>query len=121
MTLDLSQIDADLASSDEHTRRQAAIALGTRCEDPPEIIWPLVVKWGSSENEDVRAAISTCVLEHILEHHFEEYFEKVVELIQDGNRQFFDTYSTCWKLGQAKLPGNTERFDRLKESIRTVS
>jgi hypothetical protein len=29
-----------------------------------------VLKWGSHEDEDVRAAIATCLLEHLLEYHF---------------------------------------------------
>jgi len=46
-------------------------------EANPEMIWPLVVKHGSSDNAEVRAAIATCVLEHILEYHFEHYFPMV--------------------------------------------
>jgi len=112
--LDLEKVDVELGSADENTRWQAAIALGEGCEECPELIWPLVVKWGSSENEDVRAAISTCVLEHILEYHFEEYFEKSREIIQGGNILFLDTFSTCYKMGQTKLPENAARFDLLR-------
>ena len=76
MTLNLKKLDADLGSQDEDVRWQAAIALGELCESEPELIWPLVLKWGSSENEDVRDAVATCMLEHILEFHFVKYFGK---------------------------------------------
>lgn len=113
MKLDLNKIDGDLGSPDENIRWQAAIALGCYCENDPSLIWPLVVKWGSSENDDVRAAISTCVLEHILEYHFEEYFYKLSEIVQSGNIYFRDSLKICYKLGQAKLPHNSKSFDRL--------
>lgn len=112
--LDLERIDAELGSDDENTRWQAAITLGAQCEDNPELTWPLVIKWGSSETEDVRAAISTCVLEHILECHFEEYFQKSKEIIGGGNTLFLDTFRTCAKFGQTKLSENAERFDELR-------
>ncbi len=113
MKLDLNEIDNDLGSPDENTRWQAAIALGQYCEDNPELIWSLVVKWGSSADDDVRSAISTCVLEHILEYHFEEYFHKTSEIVQSGNMYFRDTLGGCYKFGQAKLPHNSKRFDQL--------
>lgn len=117
--LDLEKIDVELGSPDENTRWQAAIALAEQghCEYAPDLIWPLVVKWGSSEDEDVRAAISTCVLEHILECHFEEYFGKSKEIIEAGNILFLDTFSTCSKFGQTKLPENAARFDKLRGRI----
>ena len=117
MMLDLEKIDADLGSSDEDTRWQAAIALGEYCEDAPKVIWPLTVKWGSCENEDVRTAIATCVLEHILEYHFAVYFPKAALIIRGGNKLFADTLSGCWKFGQAKLPQNAKRLERFEKNI----
>ena len=108
------EIDTNLASPDEDTRWQAAIALGAFSETCPEAIWPLVEKWGSCLDEDVRAAIATCVLEHILEAHFEPFFGRVERLIQQKNILFADTFSECWQFGEAKLPGNSVRFVRLQ-------
>ena len=111
--LDLAAIDANLGSPDEDTRWQAAIALGEHCENAPEVIWPLIAKWGFSGNEDVRAAIATCVLEHILEYHFDPYFKKTAALIYGGNKEFADTFGGCWKFGQAKFAQNAEEWDYL--------
>jgi hypothetical protein len=47
-------------------RWQAIIQVATFAEREPEVIWPFVLKWGSHEDEDVRAAIATCLLEHLL-------------------------------------------------------
>ena len=109
----LASFDHALGSPDENTRWQAAIALGTYCETVPEAIWPLTVKWGSSDDEDVRAAIGTCVLEHILEHHFEPYFAKTEEIIWGGNKNFALTFRTCWRFGNAEIVDNAARWDEL--------
>ena len=117
MALELARMDAQLASTDENTRWQAAIALGAYCETEPEVIWPLTVKWGSANEEDVRAAISTCVLEHILEYHFDEYFPKTEQIIYGGNKNFALTFRTCWRFGQAKSPENAARWDAVDAFI----
>ena len=109
----LQEIDLALASQDENTRWQAAIALGEFSEMDPEAIWPLVEKWGSCSNEDTRTAIATCVLEHILAAWFKSFFGRVERLIQEGNVAFADTFCRCWQFGEAKEPGNRERFKRL--------
>ena len=119
VALDLEKIDEEIGSPDENTRWQAVIALAEHghCEHAPDVIWPLVVKWGSSENEDVRTAIATCVLEHILECHFDEYFEKTAVLVRSGNKEFGDTLSRCWKFDNANIPENNERWDDLDKFI----
>jgi hypothetical protein len=69
----LKEIEEGLSSLDETTRWQAAIAAEELIyEGRPQDAWFVVKKYGSSENEDVRTAIATCVLEHLLEYHFEE-------------------------------------------------
>ncbi len=120
MPLDLSAIDAALGSRDETVRWQAASALGAYCETSPEMVWPLTVKWGSCATEDVRAAISTCVLEHLLEHHFAEYLPKTRSAVHQSNH-FADTFSGCWKLGQAAQPENAEKWDELEAFIRATT
>ena len=111
---ELQEIDLALSSPDESTRWQAAIALGGFSETDPEAIWPLVEKWGSSANEDTRAAIATCVLEHILDAWFVSFFERAERLIREGNVAFADTFCRCSQFGEAREPGNRERFRRLR-------
>ncbi len=79
----------------------------------PEQLWPLVVKWGSVKNRDIRTGVGVCVLEHILEHHFDEYFRRSKQLIEGGNRLFGFTLSCCGKWGQTQEPANAEAFDAL--------
>jgi hypothetical protein len=117
----LENIEADLASADENTRWQAAIHLGRFAEFEAEPIWPMVVRWGSHSDEDVRTAIATCVLEHILEYHFEPFFERVREIARSGNRLFADTFTRCWSLGQAKLAPNVARFEELMAECRKIT
>jgi hypothetical protein len=96
----------------EDARWQAVIHVGYFVEEEPEAIWPFVLKWGSHEDEDVRAAIATCLLEHLLEHHFDLLFPRVEEAAR-ANIWFAKTTAQCWKFGQAKEPERALRFDRL--------
>ena len=102
-----------LASPDNDTRWQGAILLGEFCESAPEVIWPTVVQFGSSPDDDMRTAIATCVLEHILEHHFEPFFERSRQIVVAGNKPFTDCLRQCWRFGQAESPTNKERLDAL--------
>ncbi len=60
----LPGVPAPKGATDE--RWQAIIPVGYFVEDEPEAIWPFVLKWGSHEQDDLRAAIATCLLEHLL-------------------------------------------------------
>jgi hypothetical protein len=118
----LEKLDLALASRVEDIRWKAAMKLGEYCENDPGWGWPLVVKWGSSDDDDARDAIACCVLEHILQYHFDEYFEKCVQLIRDGNLNFGHTLSKCYRMGEAEIPENSKRmddilseYDRLRE------
>jgi len=75
----LNRIDRELSSGSEHTRWQAAIALGEFAASDPERIWPVVLKQGSRRHDDARMANATCVLEHVLEHHFDAFFSRVAD------------------------------------------
>jgi len=116
----LKQAEADFASADEDTRWQAAIAIGVFSEAYPEAIWPLVEKWGSNADEGTRAAVATCVLEHVLEAHFQPFFTRTAALINHGNAFFADTFCGCWKLGEATEGENSAKFDRLKNKARRL-
>ena len=43
----------------EDPRWQTIIEVGNFVEHEPEAIWPFVLKWGSHEDDDVRAAVAT--------------------------------------------------------------
>jgi DNA-binding PucR family transcriptional regulator len=103
----------------EDPRWQAIIEVAMFAEHEPEAIWPFVLKWGSHEDEDVRAAVATCLLEHSLEYHFDSIFPRV-ESGARSNAFFGKTVAQCWKFGQAKEPGRAQRFDRLLSDLRNV-
>jgi hypothetical protein len=97
-------------------RWQAIIRVGDFVEHEPEAIWPFVQKWGSHEDEDVQAAIATCLLEHLLEYHFDLLFPRV-EIVAKSNSCFAKTTVQCYKLGKAKEPTRAARFDRLCSAL----
>jgi hypothetical protein len=97
-------------------RWQRIIDIGEYIGSEPDAIWHFVARWGTHENDDLRAAIATCLLEHLLEHHFEALFPRVERLATE-NRLFADTFSRCYRLGQAELPGNAARFDTLMSRV----
>jgi hypothetical protein len=101
----------------EDSRWQAVIEIGNFVAQEPETIWPFVLKWGSHEDEDLRTAIATCLLEHLLEHHFDLLFPRV-ETAARSNAWFADTTGMCGKFGEAEEPARAARFDRLRSEIR---
>jgi hypothetical protein len=97
-------------------RWQAIIRVGDFVEHEPEAIWPFVQKWGSHEDEDVQAAIATCLLEHLLEYHFDLLFPRV-EIVAKLSSCFAKTTAKCYKLGEAKEPTRAARFDGLCSAL----
>jgi len=72
--------------------------------------------WGANQDADLRAAIATCLLEHLLEHHFELIFPRVERRVS-VDKLFADTFTRCAKFGQSDLPENARRFDALKAAL----
>jgi hypothetical protein len=103
----------------EDPRWQAIIEVGNFVEHEPEVIWPFVLKWGSHEDDDVRAAVATCLLEHLLEYHFDLLFGRVEEAAR-ANVWFAKTTAQCWKFGEAKEPEHAARFDNLLADLRNT-
>jgi hypothetical protein len=101
----------------EDPRWQAITKISDFIPQEPEVIWPFVLEWGSHENDDVRAAIATVLLEHLLEYHFDLLFPRI-EIAARSNVWFGKTTGLCWKFGQAKEPARAARFDRLLSEIR---
>jgi hypothetical protein len=98
-------------------RWQAIIEIGHFAPQEPEAVWPFVLKWGSHEDEDLSAAIATCLLEHLLEYHFDLIFPRV-EAAAKSNVWFARTTTQCGKFGEAEQPRRAEQFDRLCAEIR---
>jgi hypothetical protein len=97
-------------------RWQRIIEIGMHIESDPEPIWEFVARWGSHKDEDLRSAIATCLLEHLLQHHFDLIFPRVHALVE-ADPLFAQTFTICWKMGQAESPENAPRFDALQEQI----
>jgi hypothetical protein len=76
-------------------RWQAIIAIADYLQTDPEPIWTFCERWGQSEDADLRAAIATCLLEHLLEYHH-DLIERRVEQLASTNRQFAETAAMCW-------------------------
>jgi hypothetical protein len=100
-------------------RWQAIIRVGEYVETDPEPVWQFIRRWGAYPDEDLRAAVATVLLEHLLEYHFAAYFP-LVEREAVGNPLFGDTFLSCWRFGQAKEPGNADRFVSLVAQLHFV-
>ena len=107
------------AAPDEQSdpRWQAIIAIESFLQEEPDAIWAFIVRWGSSADEDLRSAVATCLLEHLLQYHFNRFFSHVEEAVR-SNALFADTFSKCWKFGQAEQEDNAKLFDRLQTECR---
>jgi len=104
-------------ASDGHIdlRWKALIDVADFVRSDPDDVWRFVLRWGTADDDDVRAAIATCLLEHLLEHHFDRTFPLVEDAV--SNPRFADTFCLCWKFGQSDRPPNAGRFDRLRKEL----
>ena len=100
----------------EDPRWQAIIAVGNFVGDEPERVWSFVERWGQHPDEDLRAAIATCLLEHLLEYHFDLIFPRV-ERIARSKPSFAHTVRMCWRFGEAKRPKNVARLNQLVREL----
>ncbi|MGH9786664.1 MAG: hypothetical protein ACRD88_21050, partial [Terriglobia bacterium] len=100
-------------------RWQAIIEIGEFIEEEPDAVWSFITRWGCNGDEDLRAAVATCLLEHLLEYYFERFFPKVEEAAQ-ANLLFAHTFLMCSKFGQSEEPGNSRRFNRLRRQCRKI-
>src|SRR5436305_1418883 len=102
----------------EDPRWQAIIDVAEFIESEPIQVWEFAKRWGSSDQEDLRSAIATCLLEHLLEHHFELLFPKV-EAATVGNGNLVETLRMCWTFGEAAVPANALKLEQLlQRSVR---
>ena len=104
-------LERALASSDDKARWAAAAELGEFVYSEPDLLWPIVLKHGSSPDEDLRAAVATCLLEHILEHHFDAFFPKLKIEILKENSNLRNTLELCWKFNLTKV--QVARWEKL--------
>ena len=101
-------------------RWQAIIEVSEFSEQEPEEVWGFARRWGGHEHEDIRAAVATCILEHLLEQHFDLLFERVALAAREDAR-FLDTLRQCWKFGQSRIRENAKRLDRLLKEVRRAN
>ena len=106
-----------LRTGDEAVRWEAADQAGILITTRPEVAWALVVEFGRSKNADVRAAIATCVLEHLLEHEFDEYFTRLEAELATEDPELEDTFTLCWKFGVAEYGDRMRRWQKLRRMI----
>lgn len=104
---------------EDDPRWKAIIGVGEFAQNNPEEVWSFVAKWGIHPDEDLRAAIATCLLEHLLEHHFERVFPRV-EYLAEQSMEFAETFLLCHQFGDSEKQENSLRFVQLKKRIQQV-
>jgi hypothetical protein len=97
-------------------RWQAVIAVGDFVESDPEPVWLFIERWGKHPDEDLRAAIACCLLEHLLEYHFDLVFPRMERLAR-SNPCFAEMVGWCGSFGQSELPQNAARRSKLVEEL----
>ncbi|HQL76398.1 MAG TPA: hypothetical protein PLD58_24740 [Phycisphaerae bacterium] len=97
-------------------RWQAIIEIGKYVESDCDAVWAFAARWGSQGDEDLRAAVATCLLEHLLEYHFDRFFPLVRNLAGSDPR-FAATFLLCGKFGRAESGDNSRRFDELRVEL----
>ncbi len=84
-----------VSDAENNCRWQAAIVVGMSIESVPDEVWKVVREHGDSEDEDMRSAIATILLEHLLEFDFDRYFAFVRDEVSAGRLRQLDTLSMC--------------------------
>jgi hypothetical protein len=97
-------------------RWQAMIRVGEFVRDEPDAVWAFVRQWGKHAQADLRAAVATCLLEHLLEHHFDAIFPHARREALASVR-FADTLGQCSRFGQSAEPANAARWSRLRREV----
>ncbi|MGD9851868.1 MAG: hypothetical protein AB7T38_11420 [Nitrospirales bacterium] len=109
---------ASAAEGDKDPRWQAVIAVADFIPTEPEPIWQFVCRWAELQDDDLRNALSTCVLEHILEYHFEKFFP-LVKIAVRRNEAIADVFLRCWKFGLSEVPENAVHYEKLRKELKT--
>ena len=91
--------------------------VGDFADTDPKPVWDFTCRWGAHRIQDVRLAVSCCVLEHLLQYHFDAYFPRVRALAK-SNARFAWTVLMCGKFGQSEIPANARRLARLQSDVR---
>lgn len=109
------------APGEEHDPRwQAIMEIGSFIDSERETVWAFTEKWACHEDDDLQAAIATCLLEHILDAHFDAVIDRV-ETSARANHNFADTLSMCYWMGEAKKIENARRLNRLVQETTETS
>jgi hypothetical protein len=84
-----------VSDPENNCRWQAAIVVGTNIESAPDEMWKVVRECGDSEDEDMRSAMATVLLEHLFELDFDRYFALVRGEVSSGRLRLLDTLDMC--------------------------
>jgi hypothetical protein len=109
-----------VAAEDGRTdpRWQAIIQVSEFIPDDPRGVWVFAKKWGRSDDRDLRAAVATCLVEHLLKAHFDAFFPEVAQLAR-LDRRFAACVTICWLGGDAD-PEEARQFNDLLEDLRSA-
>lgn len=91
-----------IKDSDNDCRWQAIIVVGEFLKNSPQEVWKVICQFGVSEDDDMRTAIATILLEHLLEIYYTQYFPLLKSKILKGSPLLADTLSLCWHIGEGR-------------------
>jgi hypothetical protein len=107
-----------ITDSDNDCRWQSIIIIGQFLDIRQQDIWEIILRFGSSNDSDMRTAIATILLEHFFEHNpdsFDKRFMDLKEEIHKGNKNLLDTLSLCrFHIKDSKHNGQLSELLRTK-------
>lgn len=80
---------------DNNCRWQSLFVIADLIESEPDLVWDVICEFGDSDDDDMRTATATVLLEHLLDYDFERYFPKVQHQIRNKRYRFIDTLGSC--------------------------
>ena len=89
---------------------QACIAVGESISSNPDAVWRTILDHCDSEDEDLQAAISCVLLEHLLEEHFDAYFPRLKREFWAGHTGLQRVLRSSWFDMTSRQRSQVERF-----------
>jgi hypothetical protein len=91
-----------IEDANNNCRWQAMIVIGYFIDDHPEDVWEVVERYGQHEDEDMRIAVATVLLEHLLDEQPKRFKKRTVTLAAHSPR-FAETLKRCWSFSQPRI------------------
>ena len=103
-----------IEDTNNNCRWRALIVAGEFIGETPEVVWPIVLRYGSSGDEDMRSGVATILLEHLLD--FERLHSTIDQARAAPCRPAAET-NVSWTRGRWPCDESQTHFGRKRNAV----